>query len=318
MLRRASTKLGMSRATSGWGIDGVWADDFHHQVRVHTAGDREGYYQDFTGTTVDLAATIRQGWFFTGQPSQHLGGPRGTDPTGLWACQFVFCIQNHDQVGNRSDGARLNHQVDPAVFRAVSVLLLTVQQTPLLFMGQEWAATTPFLYFTDHHDELGRQITEGRREEFGGFEAFSDSCRRPPIPDPQSRDTFDRSRLQWDEMTREPHLSMLRLYQRLLGLRRTMLPLRMARRESYDVCAVDAETVALRLKIEQEQVMVIVRLGGSGSCSVAAPGTSWHVVLTTEDADLTDDPRPILLSFGATVEARFARPGAVILHGLQS
>jgi maltooligosyltrehalose trehalohydrolase len=302
----------------GWGIDGVWADDFHHQVRVHSAGDREGYYQDFTGTTADLAATIRQGWFFTGQPSQYLGERRGTDPTGLSPRQFVVCIQNHDQVGNRSDGARLNHQVDAAVFRAISVLLLTVPQTPLLFMGQEWAATTPFLYFTDHHDELGRQITEGRREEFGDFEAFCDPCTRATIPDPQARDTLDRSRLHWDELTREPHISMLRLYQRLLGLRRTLAPLRMAKCGSYDVCAVNAETVALRLTIDQEQVAVIVRLGGAGSCSVAAPGTSWHVVLTTEDADLTDDPHPIQIACGATLETRFARPGAVIVRRLRS
>lgn len=109
---------------------------------------------------------------------------------------------------------------------------------------------------------------------------------------------------------------MLRLYQRLLGLRRTIAP-QLATCGSYDVCAVDAETVVLRLKIEEEHVVVIVRLG-AGPCSVAAPGTSWQVLLTTEDADLTDDPHPIQIACGATLETRFARPGAVIIRRLRS
>src|SRR5690606_7489008 len=148
------------------GLDGVWADDFHHQVRVHAAGDREGYFADFSGTAADLAATIARGWFFTGQHSAHMGGPRGTDPQPLAPPQFVVCIQNHDQIGNRADGARLSHAIGAPEYRAVSALLLLAPQTPLLFMGQEWAASTPFLYFTDHNEELGRLVTQGRREEF--------------------------------------------------------------------------------------------------------------------------------------------------------
>jgi maltooligosyltrehalose trehalohydrolase len=156
-------------AAGGMGFDAVWADDFHHQARVHTAHDREGYYVDFTGSVHDLAETLRRGWFFRGQRSTYLSGARGTDPSGLLPRQFVVCIQNHDQVGNRADGARLHHEIDPSAYRALSTLLLLAPQTPLLFMGQEWAATTPFQFFTDHNAELGLMVTAGRREEFGAF-----------------------------------------------------------------------------------------------------------------------------------------------------
>jgi maltooligosyltrehalose trehalohydrolase len=159
-------------AAGGLGLDGVWADDFHHQARVHVAHDREGYYADFTGNAEDLATTLRQGWFFRGQRSIHLGEARGSDPAGLSPPQFVFCIQNHDQVGNRADGARLNHEVDESTFRALSTLLLLVPQTPLLFMGQEWGASSPFLFFTDHGDDLGRRVTE---------DAGRSSARSPPL-----------------------------------------------------------------------------------------------------------------------------------------
>src|SRR5262249_3277947 len=153
----------------GWGLDAVWADDFHHQVRRYLTGDSEGYYRDYTGTLEDLATTINRGWFFCGQHSEHAGEPRGSDPTGLPQPAFVACLQNHDQIGNRAFGERLSHEVDPAVFRAATVLLLCSPATPLLFMGQEWACSSPFRFFTDHQPELGRMVTEGRRREFRHF-----------------------------------------------------------------------------------------------------------------------------------------------------
>ena len=158
----------------GWGLDGVWADDFHHQMRRRLAGDTDGYFADFTGTTEDLAETLRAGWFFRGQHSTYQGGPRGTDPSGVPLARFVVCLQNHDQIGNRAFGERLHHQADPAAYRAALAVLLTAPETPLLFMGQEWTASTPFLYFTDHNEALGRLVTEGRRREFGRFAAFAD------------------------------------------------------------------------------------------------------------------------------------------------
>jgi maltooligosyltrehalose trehalohydrolase len=185
------------RERGGWGLDGIWADDFHHILRRGLAGDEHGYYCDYTGSCDELAQTIRQGWLFTGQESKHAGGRRGTDASHVPMRRFVVCLQNHDQVGNRATGDRLHHRVDRASWRAASVVLLTSPMTPLLFMGQEWAASTPFLYFTDLEPDLGALVTEGRRKEFGEFPEFSDPAGRARIPDPQAVSTFAASRLQW-------------------------------------------------------------------------------------------------------------------------
>jgi maltooligosyltrehalose trehalohydrolase len=296
----------------GYGLDGVWADDFHHEARVHTAHDHEGYYRDFTGTAADLATTIRQGWFFTGQRSEHLGEDRGTDPSPAGLRQFVICIQNHDQVGNRADGARLNHQIDPAVYRALTAVLLLAPETPLLFMGQEWAATSPFLFFTDHHDELGRQVTEGRREEFGSFAAFRDPAQRARIPDPQAEDTFSRSRLVWSEVERQPHAGVRRLYQRLLALRRGLPE---PRREQVDVRVLDAHTIAMQLfsRRDAHGVVVVARLAGSGDATLPIDAGSARVLLTSEDADVVSDPVAIDVDGRSPLRVRFGRPGALVL-----
>jgi maltooligosyltrehalose trehalohydrolase len=299
----------------GWGVDGVWADDLHHQVRVHVAHDSEGYYEDFSGRIADIATTIRQGWFFTGQRSKHMKETRGTDPGALAPRQFVVCIQNHDQIGNRADGSRLSHDVDLATYRAASVLLLTIPETPLLFMGQEWGATSPFLFFTDHHEELGRQVTEGRREEFASFAAFADSALREGIPDPQARDTFERSRLDWRDLERPAHASTLRLYQRLLGLRATSAALRNAARGSFDAQALDDETLLIERRDGAERLWIVIRFAGQGTVTVPAPPAA-HVMLTTEDPDLAPDLQPIQITPGdKTVEVGFSRPGALLLRG---
>jgi maltooligosyltrehalose trehalohydrolase len=305
----------------GYGLDAVWADDFHHQARVHTAHDREGYYIDFTGTTADLATTLRQGWFFTGQHSSYLGGKRGTDPLPLALRQFIICAQNHDQIGNRADGGRLNHDVDRATYRALTVLLLLAPQTPLLFMGQEWAASTPFLFFTDHHEALGRSVTQGRRAEFAAFAAFADPERRANIPDPQNETTFERSRLAWDERTCAPHAGVLRLHQQLLSLRRTVAAWRHVSRDSFDVAALDDGTIRLTLSGKEahgDEYTVIARLSGSGSVKVAGTG---ELVLSTEDVTFTDDAQPMRITArsrsadrGEETEVHFWRAGAIVLR----
>ncbi len=307
----------------GFGIDAAWADDFHHQARVHTAGDCEGYYADFSGSSRDIATTLRKGWFFTGQFSQYLHEWRGTDPGELSPSQFVVCIQNHDQIGNRADGRRLNHDIDPAAYRALSVLLLLAPQTPLLFMGQEWAATTPFLYFTDHHAELGRLVTAGRREEFKSFSAFRDPVRRALIPDPQAEETVERSRLRWEESSHEPCVRVLRLYERLLALRRTHPALRQPARDSYDVRSIDDHTVSLERWHREDALVAVVRLSTAGTVSL--PVGTHHVILTSEDPDVVGDPQPIginvqppgesphLSSADANLTLTFSRPGAIVL-----
>jgi maltooligosyltrehalose trehalohydrolase len=300
----------------GWGLDGLWADDFHHQVRRAIAGDSHGYYRDFTGTAPDIAETIRRGWFYTGQHSAHAGRARGTDPSGIPLRKFVFCIQNHDQVGNRAFGSRLNADVGLQVYLAATVLLLSAPETPLLFMGQEWAASAPFLYFTDHEPELGRLVTEGRRREFNAFPEFADEASRSLIPDPQAASTFDASRLNWHEASREPHAGVRRLHQALLALRRPGGAL--SGRELSTVRALDEDTVEIvRPSASAGGVHAVVRLRGSGTVRARAGGGRQRpeLLLSTEDAAYQADPRPIVLDEdGDGWTLAFSRPGGVVLR----
>lgn len=308
----------------GYGLDGVWADDLHHQIRVGLAGDRDGYYADFTGSFEDLAGTIRDGWFYQGQTSRHFGGPRGTDPTPAPPRRFVVCVQNHDQVGNRALGERLHHQVDLAAWRAACALLLLVPETPLLFMGQEWGATSPFLFFTDHNPDLGRLVTEGRRKEFADFRAFADPAARALIPDPQAEETFRRSRLDWDERDREPHAGLWRLTRDLLAARRSVR-LGTLSRDQYGVAALPERGVVLLIDAggeADERLLVVACLespGPMGLDEVAGAlgleaGASWQPILSTEDGDYAPDPRPVEVEGGPIPRIRFARPGTLVLR----
>ncbi len=301
----------------GWGLDAVWADDFHHQIRRHLAGDSDGYFEDFRGTTEDIAATLRHGWFFRGQHSVHFGGPRGTDPAGIPPHRFVICIQNHDQVGNRAVGDRLHHTIELAAYRAASALLLLAPQTPLLFMGQEWAASTPFLFFTDHRAELGRRIRRGRWREFRRFRAFAGATARRRLPDPQLRATFAASRLHWPELESEPHASTLSFYRRLLQFRRREPAL--AAGSAFRVEAAGRHTIVLRRDAAGSSILVVARLSGAGPTSLAGHALartdagSWKLALSSEDAAFTPHPVPLEISFPGPV-IRFHRPGAVIFR----
>ena len=303
-----------SEAEGGWGLDAVWADDFHHQMQRALAGDREGYYEDYSGSVADVATTLRRGWFFCGEYSTHLRRPRGTDPSGLAPQHFVICLQNHDQVGNRAFGERLHHQIDLAAYRAATVLLLCAPQTPLLFMGQEWAASAPFLFFTDHDAKLGKLITAGRRREFKSFAAFADATVRERIPDPQAAATFERSRLNWSESVQEPHASTLRLYQELLALRHAEPARQGSRRNDFDV-TVAADGALLGRRVAAGSTLVaVVQLLGAGAVRLNEPGR-FEQVLSTEDQRFAADPLPVRIApAGDALVLHFTRPGAVILR----
>jgi maltooligosyltrehalose trehalohydrolase len=221
------------------GLDAVWADDFHHAVRVTLTGERDGYYAAYQPGAGGIAQTIQQGWLYAGQPYPLTGKPRGKPPGDLDAAAFVYCIQNHDQVGNRALGERLAACVSPEQYRAVSTLLLFLPMTPLIFMGQEWGARSPFMLFTDHDPELGRAISKGRQEEFKHFQSFADPATRAAIPDPQDRRTFEASRLRWEEREREEHAALLELYRALLALRCSDPVLKVASREGMMARAVN-------------------------------------------------------------------------------
>jgi maltooligosyltrehalose trehalohydrolase len=298
-------------AQRGWGLDGVWADDFHHIVRRILAGDSEGYYEDFRASMEDLATTLRQGWFFTGQHSRHLSERRGTDPAGIPPRKFVVCLQNHDQIGNRAFGDRLHHGIPLSAYRAASALLLLAPQTPLLFMGQEWAASTPFRYFTDHNAELGEQIVQGRRREFERFSEFRNPALRERIPSPQDPGTFEACRLRWEETDSEPHRGTRELYRRLLELRAMALRIGPDAREHADIRLLDDDTLALTYASGSAHLRLVARLRGSGAVDLPDLPRDARLLLTTEDAEYAIDGHAPKLS-GSRIE--FSTPAAVVLE----
>jgi maltooligosyltrehalose trehalohydrolase len=312
------------RCHGGWGLDGVWADDYHHVLRRMLAGDEHGYYADFDGTAGELARTVEQGWLFSGQPTPRTGKARGTDPSGVPMRCSIICVQNHDQIGNRAMGDRLHQGIAPGMWRAASTVLLTSPMTPLLFMGQEWAASTPFLYFTDLEPGIGALVTEGRRREFAEFPEFADPRARERIPDPQAPETFAASRLRWDEREQPAHAAVLALYRALLSLRLEFPALGASERTSGWAVAPDTDTLIMRRPDAEGDFWIVARLRGAGAADLAAArdGSAlaggrdrWRIVLTTEDPTFALEPHPPAVDWnpeGPVV--RFVRPGAVILR----
>lgn len=280
------------QSAGGYGLDAIWADDFHHQIRNVTAGDTDGYFEDYIGTTAeDLAVTLRQGWYYAGQKSRHDGEPRGTDPAGLPYDRFVHCIQNHDQIGNRAKGERLHHQIPLDLYRAVSALLLFSPTMPLLFMGQEWAASSPFQFFTDHSEELGKAVSEGRKREFKKFSHFQGE-----VPDPQDPATFQRSKLNWDELQHPPHRGVLNWYRDLLQLRRE-LP------AECEVAVHGERGMSLR----RGRYHLLVAMSEQLRLPLPAEAT---IKLQSNDSRYADDGQAVSIEANQVV---FQQPGAIVV-----
>jgi maltooligosyltrehalose trehalohydrolase len=320
---RNLAKIATPRSAGGWGLDAVWADDFHHQLHRCLTGESDGYFADFSGTAADIATTVRKGWFYSGQHSLFFGKNRGTDATSLPPSAFVICLQNHDQVGNRALGERLNQLTTLPAYHAASVLLLLAPEVPLLFMGQEWASSSPFQYFTDHNPELGRLVTEGRRREFARFAAFSDPEARNRIPDPQAPSTFTRNRLDWEETNTQPHSGTLALYRALLHLRATDPALRDSSRSGWDIVSPGENVLLLTRRSNTDRLLIVIQLREPGTHDLRdnplaqiPDGFAWAQVLTTEDAAFTEAREPIEI-VQPPFRVRFLRPGAVVLRVTQ-
>lgn len=207
-----------------------WNDDFHHAAHAAVTGERDGYYADYADhATAHLARSLAEGFAYQGERSAFRDGcSRGEPSIDVWPPAFVSFLQNHDQVGNRAFGERLTHLVSPERLRALYVLLLLSPPVPLLFMGEEWAASTPFLYFCDYPGELGEAVRTGRRREFSRFERFADAAARDRIPDPNAADTFNRSRLDWNEIEAPAHAQWLAFVSGLIACRHRELVPRLA------------------------------------------------------------------------------------------
>ena len=300
----------------GFGFDGVWADDFHHSVEVAVV-DASRYQDDFVGEMHEVIEALQSGWIYQGQESRRHGLARGTACRHLPPERFIFCISNHDQVGNRAFGERLNHLVSPSVYRAASALLLLSPYTPLLFQGQEWAASTPFLYFTDHNEELGRAVEAGRRDECR-FEVFAKG--KTDIPSPQDATTFERSRLNWEEVGVGEHSSTLELYRELLRIRRTHAEFRPSGRDSFRFTELPAGVLAMIATGEERTWLLLCDLQGghtgtldADSSAQMGSGLRWFVELSTnerrfggQDSDTQFDPD--------TGAFHFAQPGVLLLR----
>ena len=263
------------RESGGYGLDAAWADDWHHSLHTVLTGEKTGYYEDF-GSLEQLAKALRQAWVYDGEWSIHRQKTRGRKAAaGIPAHAFVIATQNHDQVGNRATGDRLAAQVDEGALKAASALLLTAPFTPMLFQGEEWAASSPFLYFTDHDPELGKAVSEGRRREFAAFGWNADH-----VPDPQDPQAFDRSKLVWSEIDEALHSRMLDWYQALIQLRRR-LPFPQGGSPRVDIDA-DARTVAF----DRDRISVRVNLGDT-EWVVPVAGTD-RLVMASDPAIHTD------------------------------
>jgi maltooligosyltrehalose trehalohydrolase len=267
-------RLMTAREAGGYGLDAQWSDDFHHALWVVLTGETTGYYQDF-GSMADLATAIREAYVYQGQYSPHRKRNHGRPIGALPGDRFLGYIQNHDQVGNRAQGERLSHVVDMGRAKIAAAMVLLGPFVPMLFAGEEFAASTPFQYFTDFQEkELGRLVSEGRRREFLAFGWTPEE-----IPDPQAPETFLRSKLRWDEMSQGNHAEMLEWYRRLIKLRREESALTQTELRHVQVSFDEAQKW---LRMKRDAIEIVFNAGVSGVRLPIAPRCEIVLASATE------------------------------------
>jgi maltooligosyltrehalose trehalohydrolase len=214
-----------------------WNDDIHHALHVLVTGERDGYYLDYSDGPIDqLGRCLVSGFAYQGEVSLFRNGEaRGEPATGLPPTAFVSFLQNHDQIGNRAFGERITTIADPRAIRAATAIYLLAPSPPLLFMGEEFATETPFLFFCDFEAGLAEAVAAGRRNELARFARFNDPAARTGIPDPNAAKTFEHSRLNWGELEQPDHCQWFRFYKQLLKLRCEHIVPRLS-----DPCAIKA------------------------------------------------------------------------------
>jgi maltooligosyltrehalose trehalohydrolase len=257
-------------ARNGWGLCALWSDDFHHAIHTALTGEYKGYYQDF-GYREQIVRALNEGFVYQGEYFKYWGAPRGAQPKGVPLSAHVICIQNHDQVGNRALGERLNQLMPKGAFKLASALLLLAPHTPLLFMGQEYGEPAPFQFFTDFGDpELREAVSKGRRNEFNEFDWTE-------VPDPQDPHTFERSKL------RAPHSSlsgkdannMLDWYRALLALRRRIVM------QSERSCRAELREGSIVMQVPANEPKLLVVASFPDSSAIALPQAEWRVALAS-------------------------------------
>jgi malto-oligosyltrehalose trehalohydrolase len=248
-------------------FDAQWNDDGHHALHVLLTGEDEGYYGDYADDPAGrLARCLKEGFIYQGEPSPHRGGKaRGTPSGGLPPTAFVLFLQNHDQIGNRAFGERLTSFADPAAMEAAITLQLLCPQIPLVFMGEEQASTSPFLFFTDHNAELANAVREGRRREFAGFSQFSDPQKLGQIPDPNAVETFERSK----PVGHRAYAGIReQLYRQLLALRHAEIIPRLIGTTAIDARSVGPAAVVARWTLGDGSLLVLASNLGAAAASI--------------------------------------------------
>ncbi|MBT2210635.1 malto-oligosyltrehalose trehalohydrolase [Actinomadura sp. NEAU-AAG7] len=287
-------RLVTSREAGGYGLDAQWNDDFHHALHAALTGERQGYYCDF-GSMETLEKALTKVFVHDGTMSSYRGRHHGrpVDLRTTPAHRFVGFLQNHDQVGNRASGDRVGASLPPDLLKIGAALLLLAPYTPMIFMGEEWGASTPWCYFTDHRDpDLARAVSEGRRREFARHGWADD------VPDPQAVETFRRSVLDWSEPAARPHREMLEWHRALITLRR-------ARPELNDPSAPAVETGDRWLTMRRGGVHLAANLG-ERPVRLDVPG--GRLLLASNPAidlqpDVNGDSRTVTLALPGTCVA---------------
>ncbi|WP_266364074.1 malto-oligosyltrehalose trehalohydrolase [Tellurirhabdus rosea] len=263
----------------GYGMDAQWVDEFHHALRVTATGEQSGYYSDFTGIA-HLAKSYQDAFVYTGEFSPHRKKRFGEPPVHNPGHQFVVFSQNHDQIGNRMLGDRISQLVSAEMLKLLPAAVFVSPFLPLLFMGEEWGETAPFLYFVSHTDPgLAEAVREGRKREFSYFSGQGDP------PDPTDEATFRQSKLQWNLRGQEPHQTLLRYYQALIRLRRQHPVLRRPDRSCVQVGHNEAQqTLWLFRECGEERVLCLMNFSKTPQ-SVPVPALSepWRLLFDSAD-----------------------------------
>ena len=279
----------------GIGFDMLWSDDFHHTATVAATGNREAYYGDYLGSPQELISLLKRGWLYQGQWDLRQGKRRGSPALDIAPAAFISYLQNHDQIANTARGERLHAITTPGRFRALSALLLLGPTTPLLFQGQEFAASSPFLYFSDARPEVTEQLRAGRRKFLEQFPSLATDQMQAQVPSPNRPDQFDRSKLDLTERDVGSHALALALHRDLLRLRQRDPTFRVGqRRGAIDGAVLGPEALVIRWFDPSElgdDRLLLVNLGVELRLSVAAepllapPAADrrWRVLWSSEE-----------------------------------
>ena len=273
----------------GYGIDALWNDDFHHSAMVALTGQNEAYYSDYLGKPQEFISAVKWGYLYQGQWYTWQKQRRGTPGLGLQPATFVTFLQNHDQVANSARGQRCHVFTSPGCYKALTAVMLLGPGTPMLWQGQEFAASSPFFFFADHQQELAKLVSQGRVEFLSQFQGIATPEMQAYLPDPADPETFERSKLDFSE--REQHAEMYQLHRDLLQLRREDAVFRAQRRGGVDGAVLGPEAFVLRFFGENGQDrLLLVNLGLALALSpvpeplLAPPeGMQWETGWSSED-----------------------------------